>query len=58
MVSISSYYEKKTHNGLSQIVIVLITLSISVKTIVVLRLDGKSIHCLFKTFDAENRFSF
>ena len=27
-------------------------------TVVVLRLDGKSIHRLFKTFDVENRFSF
>ena len=26
--------------------------------LVVLRLDGKSIHRLFKTFDVENRFSF
>ena len=29
-----------------------------IQALVVLRLDGKSIHRLFKTFDVENRFSF
>ena len=28
------------------------------RLLVVLRLDGKSINRLFKTFDVENRFSF
>ena len=37
---------------------VFIWYSIFTFLLVVLRLDGKSIHRLFKTFDVENRFSF